>query len=51
MNIMRSQELCLMPAVCTNCEKLFDVSNDFKKEEEVTEREFSGKNKLLLCWD
>ena len=48
---MRSQQLCLMPATCVKCEKIFDASYDFVKEEDVTERELLKKNKESLCWE
>ncbi|MBS3065539.1 hypothetical protein J4229_00615 [Candidatus Pacearchaeota archaeon] len=48
---MESQQLCLMPATCANCDELFDASNDFKREEEITERELLKKNQKLLCWN
>jgi len=40
-----------MPATCVNCEKLFDASYDFNKEEEIAEREILKKNKESLCWE
>jgi len=40
-----------MPAACAKCEKLFDVSQDFQKEEEIAERELSRRNRGLLCWE
>jgi len=48
---MKSQQLCLMPAACAKCEKLFDISDDFRKEEEITERELLRTDKATLCWD
>ena len=51
MNNMKSQQICLMPATCVNCEKLFDASYDFNKEEEIAEREILKKNKESLCWE
>jgi len=40
-----------MPATCVKCEKIFDASYDFVKEEDVTERELLKKNKESLCWE
>jgi hypothetical protein len=40
-----------MPATCVNCEKVFDASYDFSKEEIITERELLKKNKESLCWE
>lgn len=48
---MRNQQLCLMPTTCVKCEKLFDASYDFAKEEEIAERELLKKNKESLCWE
>lgn len=48
---MRSRQLTLMPTRCVNCEKLFDSSYDFNKEEIITERELLKKNKEPLCWE
>jgi len=40
-----------MPATCVKCEKLFDASYDFAKEEEITERELLKKDRESLCWE
>ena len=48
---MRNQQLCLMPATCVKCEKLFDASYDFSKEEEIAERDLLKKDKESRCWE
>jgi len=48
---MRSEQTCLMPALCAKCERLFDAKHDFQEEEDITERGVLGKNKAPLCWE